>query len=93
MYFAVFNIPSSKSIFELNPKTFFAFSTLGILIATSADNGGSKIILDLDSRTLQMVWARPKIVTTALGLPILKLSPIALGLVIQLIKQSTKSST
>ena len=64
MYFAVFNIPSSRSIFELKPKTSFAFSTLGILIATSADNGGSKSIFDLESNTRHIVWAKPKIVIT-----------------------------
>ena len=93
MYFAVFNIPSSKSILDVKPKTSFAFSTLGILIATSADNGGSKTILDLEFSTLQIVCANPKIVITALGFPMLKLSPIAFGLVIHSSKQSTKSST
>ena len=49
-------------------------------------------ISDFELSTLHTVCAKPRIVITARALPILKLSPIALGISIHLIKQLTKSS-
>ena len=55
---------------------FFVFSTLGMRMAISADNGGSKTIFDLEFNTRHTDSANPKIVITALALPILKLLPL-----------------
>ena len=74
----------------LKPSIFSAFSTLGILSSISADRGGSKTILELESKTLQIVCASPRIVITARELPILKLSPMAFGESIHFKRQSSQ---
>ena len=74
---AVRRTPSSRSILAWKFKRDLAFSTLGILIAISAESGDSKTIFDLLLRTRQTSWASPRIVITALALPILKVFPIA----------------
>ena len=45
----------------------------------SADNGGSKIILEFEFKALIIISAKPNIAITLRELPILKDSPMALG--------------